>query len=168
MAGHNIIFILIGIFLAYRIFKRVQRTFGWQQLSLRRLRIVNILFCLIGLLFIIEGAFHWVSLVSDVIGAILGIILAYYSAASTRFEVRESHLLYCSSIWISGTVTLIFIGRLLYRIYQVMQDISAHQFSSQWSSLAGTWTSGLMLIMIAYYFTFNIFLMRKQKRLQTV
>ncbi|MBP1966715.1 hypothetical protein [Paenibacillus aceris] len=165
MSANNMIYILLLIFLAYRIFRRVQRTFGWQQLSLRRLRIMNGLFCVIGLLFLIEGVFHWVSLVSDVIGASLGIILAYYSAETTRFEIREGLRLYRSSAWIGGTVTLLFIGRLSYRIYAMMQDSHAHQLSSQWKSLGGTWTSGLMLIMIAYYFTYNLFLIRKQKQL---
>lgn len=103
-----IISLLAGVFIVYRLFQRVRRTFSWQPLRLGKLRTFTVIFGVIGLLFLVEGAFHTTSLISDLIGAVLGAILAYYAAGLTRFELHSGQWSYRTNVWIGGLVTLLF------------------------------------------------------------
>ncbi|MBW7453632.1 hypothetical protein K0U00_06230 [Paenibacillus sepulcri] len=166
MSGQVIISLLLGVFIVYRIFLRVRRTFGWQQLNLGKVRIMTVILGVVGLLFFVEGAFDTVSLISNMIGIALGIALACCGAAKTRFERRDGNWRYRPSAWIGGTVTILFLGRLIYRIYDMMQSGNLEQglqLSDRLKDMGSSWTSGLMLIMFAYYVTCNIILLSRQE-----
>ncbi|CAM3884439.1 hypothetical protein COLU111180_12625 [Cohnella lubricantis] len=167
--------VLLIAIIGYRIYLRVRRTFVWQQLRLGRLRLKTILLSVIGLLFFAEGVFpaegglHAVSLISDIVGIAFGAILAYYSRAKTAFEQRGACWFYRPNAWIGGFVTVLFLGRLLYRIYGMLHpagDPSAMTWAERMNGAGSSWTSGLILIMFAYYVTYNILLMRKRRSVE--
>lgn len=169
MSVQMLIWIVLGIFVFYRIFLRLRRTFGWQELRHRRVRTMTIILSVVGLLFFAEGAMHPVSLVSDLVGIALGIALAWYGAAVTALEHRNGKVLYRSSTWIAGTVTLLFFGRLIYRIFDMIHSgyfQQGAQMSDRLAVMGSSWSAGLMLIMFAYYVTYNVILLSKQKELQ--
>lgn len=172
MNTQYLVILLLIVFIGYRMYLRVRRTFVWQELRPGKLRFRTILLVIVGFLFFVEGVFlaqggfHAISLVSDIVGIVLGAILASYSVGKTAFEQRGASLFYRPNAWIGGLVTFLFIGRLLYRIYGVLQsagDSSATSWSERMSGMGNSWTSGLMLIMFAYYVTYNLLLMRRQK-----
>lgn len=159
-----IIFVVVGALVVYRIFGRLRRTFTWQQLKPGRLRFVTILFGVVGVLFFIEGALYPISLISDIAGVLAGVVLAGYGFVHTQFERQGSQLMYRPNAWIGGVVTILFVGRLAYRIYLISQtsgDGQGAQWADQMGGAGHTWTSGLMLIMFAYYATYNLLLLRK-------
>ncbi|MDQ0200328.1 CcdC protein domain-containing protein [Neobacillus ginsengisoli] len=164
---------IIAALILFSIYRRVRRNIGWQQLSQGKIWFRTVLLVIIGLLFLGEGIFHPISLISDVVGIIIGIILAYYSAGMTRFEQRDGGLYYRPNTWIGSIVTVIFLARLGYRIYGIytqgsLGGVKTDQ-TSGWQNMGYTagnsWTSGLMLIMFAYYVIYFIILLRKQKHL---
>ncbi|ULO05598.1 hypothetical protein H1230_21305 [Paenibacillus sp. 19GGS1-52] len=75
MQLQSFIYVIIGAFIVYRIVLRVRRSIGWQTLNLRRMRIFTVIFSIIGLIFLFEGAFHMISLISDAMGILVGVIL---------------------------------------------------------------------------------------------
>lgn len=171
--SHILVFVL-GAFIVYRIFLRVRRNITWQPLHPGKIQVFSVVFLIIGLLFLAGGAMHTVSLVSDSAGILIGLLLAVVSASITSFEVREGRLWYRPNLWIGMLVTVLFLGRLAYRLYEsyaagapaagqaaasVTDRLASIGYDSQYP-----WASGLLLMMIAYYFTYNLILLRKGKR----
>ncbi|WP_052487035.1 hypothetical protein [Gordoniibacillus kamchatkensis] len=163
MQLQTIIPILLGIFILYRIYLRVRRSFGWQQLNPGKMGTTIIVLSVIGLLFLIVGGLHPISLISDAIGILFGVSLAYVGASLTRFEQRNGSWHYRPNTWIGGIVTLLFFGRLIYRIYGIFTTTSGGGLD-RLQAMAGGWTAGLMLIMFAYYVVYNMIILQKQKQ----
>jgi hypothetical protein len=160
----NLIFILLGAFILYRIYLRVRRTLGWQQFKPGRTKAFTVIFCIVGLIFLIEGAYRTVSLISDVTGILIGVALAYFGAATTRFERREGSWNYRPNTWIGSIVTVLFLGRLALRIYDMLTMPNASGLQGL-QTMTGGWTAGLLLIMFAYYIVYNSILLIRQKQL---
>lgn len=171
MPSQFLIVILVLIFILYRSFRRVRRSIGWQRLNPEKMRTFTVILFVIGSIFLAEGASHAISLVSDAAGILIGIILACYGAATTRFEKRDGGWHYRPNTWIGIAVTVLFFGRLIYRIYVMFAMTTSDAapngsvLGSGLQSMASGWTSGLLLIMFAYYIAYNIILLRKQKRM---
>jgi hypothetical protein len=166
-----VLYVIIGVFILYRIFLRVRRSVGWQQLNPGKMRLFAAIFFFVGLIFSVEGAFHTVSLISDAVGILIGVILAFYGAVMTRFELRGGSWYYRPNTWIGSIVTLIFFGRLILRIYD-MYMMANHvglqeglTLTDRMQTVVGGWTAGLLLVMFAYYVVYNMIILRKQKHL---
>ncbi|WP_027724050.1 CcdC protein domain-containing protein [Tuberibacillus calidus] len=163
---------LIVLIFLFGIYKRARRNIGLQRLSQGYLLFRIILFTVVGLIFFIEGAIHPISLVSNIVGIMIGAILAYYAVSSTTFEQREGKLYYRPNIWIGSLVTLLFLLRLIYRFYEVFENTSFKDLQKQtygagnpFSSLSHSWSSGLILIMFAYYIIYYAILLKRLKQL---
>ena len=157
-----IIFALLVIFILNRVYRRLRRNFGWQPLNSRRLQVSTVIMTVLGFVLLISGSSHISSLISDIAGTALGIVLATCSAAMTRFERREGQLHYMPNLWIGMIVTLLFLVRFLFRFYVAFTQTGVSS-TEQWQGITGGWTAGLMFVMISYYATYNLFLLRKQK-----
>ncbi len=163
---------IIILLVVFAIFRRVRRNIGWQPLNTRKLIIRSILFLVIGLVFMAEGVSHPLSLVSDIVGIVLGAGLAYYGAGLTRYEQRGERWFYQPNTWIGSVVIALFLGRLVYRLFTAY---SMGAFNGQAASSAGmnqmnwttgsSWSAGFLLIMFAYYVCYYIILLRKRKHL---
>lgn len=172
MQHYYTIIIIVGLLL-FSIFRRVRRNIGWQPLELGKLRWRTAIFFIIGLLFLIEGAFHPISLLSDAVGILVGTLLAYYGAGMTRFEQRDNRWYYRPNTWIGSMVIVIFFARLLYRFYEMylltksggLQGAQAGSLKNMGYDVGNPWTAGLLIIMFAYYVTYYIYLLRNQKHL---
>ncbi|HWJ78003.1 MAG TPA: hypothetical protein VNR61_07990 [Niallia sp.] len=168
--------IIISALLVFVIYRRVRRNIGWQQLIQRKLIRRIFIFLIIGMLLISGGALHPINLISDFIGILIGIALAYYGSKMTNFEKRDGYWYYRPNTWIGSAVSAIFFLRLIYRIYNlyILGDLSKLQQQGQDNdfqnisyAVGNSWTSGLMLIMFAYYVTYYLIIFRKQKELST-
>lgn len=163
--------ILIGCLVLFGIYRRVRRNIGWQQLNPGRLQVRAVIFFVMGLLFLAAGAIHPISLLSDALGVLIGLLLAYYSAGLTVYEQRDGRWYYRPNTWIGGIVIALFFGRLVYRLYTVSQlkqpgglpNGQPGGMSSLNSSIGNPWTAGLLLIMFAYYVVYCLILIRKHK-----
>lgn len=161
---------VISLFIVYRVYQRIRRSIGWQEIRSGKMMLRIGLLLLVGLVFFAEGATHPTSLVSNLVGLALGAALAYAGVALTSFERREGKWFYRANEWIGLTVTVLFIGRLAYRLYTMlaMAQPAAGMTGkpgawSQWQGTTQGWTSGLMLIMFAYYIVTYWTMLRKLK-----
>jgi hypothetical protein len=156
------IFIIIALII-FSIYRRVRRNIGWQKLNQGSLVFRTVLFLIIGLVFLAGGVLHPISLISDVVGVLLGIILANYGAAMTSFEQRDGGHYYRPNIWIGSIVTVIFLVRFIYRFYGLFTGGLQQQNMSY--TVGNSWTAGLMLIMFAYYINYYRILIKRHKQL---
>lgn len=175
MNQHSYTILIIIALIMFSIYRRVRRNIGWQQLNQGKMTFRIVLFVIVGLIFFAEGIFHPISLVSDIVGILLGSILAFYSVTLTNFEQREERLYYRPNIWIGAIVTFIFLARFLYRFYGIfssgaLNGLKQGQANSMQnlSALGNSWTSGLMLIMFAYYVIYYVILLKKQKHISKI
>jgi putative flippase GtrA len=163
------VMILIGVFLLYRIFQRVRRNIGWQLLNPKKMRVSAVIISLVGLVFLVEGGMSAASLLSDLAGIAAGVILAYYGALWTRFEQRGGSWYYRPNLWMGSLVTVLFLGRLVYRIYDIYTIAKAgglqNGFAGSLQASSTGWTAGLLLIMFAYYAVYNTIILQKRTRM---
>lgn len=165
--------LIIAALILFSIYRRVRRNIGWQEFREGSLMFRTVFLLVVGLLFVSGAVLHPISLISDILGILIGVALAYYSATVTNFEQREGRLYYRPNTWIGSTVTVIFLARLLYRFYSLYSSggFSSYQqgqtngFQNMSGAIGNSWTAGLMLIMFAYYVIYYFLLLRKQKRL---
>jgi len=171
MNQHSYTIIIIIALIIFSIYRRVRRNIGWQKLRQGSMLFRIILFLVIGLIFLAEGVFHPVSLISDIVGILLGSLLAYYSVSLTHFEQREGRLYYRPNIWIGSSVIVIFLARFIYRFYGLyaggalsgVQQSQTNGAQTAGLMLGNSWTTGLMLIMFAYYVIYYTILVKRQK-----
>ncbi|MCQ6280279.1 CcdC protein domain-containing protein [Bacillus sp. EB600] len=168
--------IIIIALILFSIYRRVRRNIGWQQLNQGNLLFRTVLFLIVGLIFLAGGVFHPISLISDIVGILIGITLAYYGSNTTSIESRDGRFYYRPNTLIGSIVTVIFLGRFFYRFYGVftggtlegLQQGQTSGVQNLSNTVGNSWTAGLMLIMFAYYAVYNTILLRKQKQfLQT-
>lgn len=173
MNQHFYSILIIAALILFSIYRRVRRNIGWQELRQGNLMFRTILLLVVGLLFVSGAVSHPISLISDILGILIGVALAYYSATITNFEQREGRLYYRPNTWIGSTVTVIFLARLFYRFYSLYSQggFSSYQqgqsngFQNMSGAIGNSWTAGLMLIMFAYYVIYYFLLLRKKKHL---
>jgi len=170
---HSSSILIIGALILFSIYRRVRRTIGWQALNPKNMVFRVGILSVLGLVFLAEGALHPISLISDLVGVLLGAVLAFYGAGMTRFEQREKRWYYRPNTWIGSIVTAIFLIRFIYRFSGILSLGNANGLQGGQNAgmqnlsntVGNSWTAGLMLIMFAYYVIYYIILIRKQKQL---
>jgi len=166
----GLIFAGILLLVAYRLFSRARRLFAWQTLNTRRLATVSAIMAAAGAYFFSQGASHTASLVSNTLGIAAGLALAVYGASRTRYERRDGEWTYKPNEWIGGAVTVLFAGRIVYRLYQMAESgffrDGAPSSSAALPFVSGSWSSGLLLLMLSYYFFYYLLLLRRTTALK--
>ncbi|MFT8311870.1 MAG: hypothetical protein ABF629_11940 [Sporolactobacillus sp.] len=163
---NNYFWIIMTVVILFALYRRIRRNIGWQLFKVRRMMIRLSLCTIIGLFFLLGSFSHPISFISDLIGLLAGASLAYYSSKVTQLEHRNDRWHYRTNVWIGGLVSALFIGRLLYRFYEVYSSgvLQGSTVTARQLNTNSTWTAGLLLIMFAYYVVYYLLLLIKQKQ----
>ena len=163
----NIRYIIPVLLVGYLIYRRVQKTIGFQKYTKSRLIFRIVLFSLVSTLIMAVTIFNPMALVANLVGIILGIVLVYFAAKNTIFENRGDGLYYRTHIWVELTVLFLFFSRLLYRFYtmaQVMKDADASErMQNRMDDLRNPFTSGVFFIICAFYIGYFLFILKHAK-----
>lgn len=95
--------LLIIVFL-FIIYRKGRKHIGWQRLNYGLMTFRLIASIILGIVVVIAtypGMLHYVM---DLVGILIGGALAYFSIASTQFEVRENRMFYKSKGWVGFTL----------------------------------------------------------------
>lgn len=115
--------ILIGGLIVWRFYRRVRRNIGRQKLRPRRFTVSLAIICLASL-FIIYASLHNLSLLLGFGGGFLcGALLGLIGLRLTKFETTNEGHFYTPDTRIGIAVSLLLIGRLVYR-YWVLSNVS--------------------------------------------
>ncbi len=169
---HYISVILIVILVLFGLYRRVRRTVGFQYLVPGRIITRIVIFIALALVILASGVIHPISYVFDAVGLLLGGILAYLSARTTKFEMKNGRWGYLQHTWIGIGLIILFIGRLAYRFVEVSYEVgNIHQYSNQnqmaAQNFSDPWTSGIFMVLVAYYIGYYMYLLRKRKNFGT-
>ena len=140
--------------IAWRIYVRIKRLVGRQCLSRVRPWITVVVFPAIVLLLATVSLAHPVNLLVLAAGLAAGAMLAVYGLRHTCFEVTPQGHFYTPNAHIGIALSLLFIGRILYRLWEIyglpMNPTSSQDFAR--SPL----TLGIFGLLAGYYIAYAI------------
>lgn len=100
-------------------YARIRRLVGRQRSVLRRHIATLIVFPLLTVMLALSALRHPLSLVTLSGGLLAGIALAWWGLQLTRYETTAEGYFYTPNAHIGIALSLLFIGRILYRIVQI-------------------------------------------------
>jgi hypothetical protein len=161
---------LIAALAVFIIYRRLRRSFGQQQLRPVRMQVRIVVLLLIGCL-LLPAAWRSTEFLSAVLGSTAaGVALALWGAARTRFLKVDHHLYYVPHTYTGIAVSLLFLGRFVYRFVQAYAgapsagpDSAGAAFTSA-SMLRSPLTVGLFFVLMGYYVCYYSAVLWKSKR----
>jgi hypothetical protein len=157
------------------IYRRLRRTFGRQYLSPTRMKIRIVLFAVIGCSLLPAALRSAAFLGAEIAGLAAGVALAFWGAQRTRFLMYGNRLHYVPHTYTGIAVSLLFLGRLVYRFFQVYTGAHAspasgtadlgHGFTAA-SMVRSPLTVGLLFVVIGYYVCYYSLVLWKSKQIK--
>jgi hypothetical protein len=154
------------------IYRRFRRSFGRQPIRPVRMWIriaVLILLCCS----LLPSAFNSGQfLLAELAGAIAGMALGFWGARHTRYATYEGRLHYVPHTYTGAAVSLLFIGRLVYRVVEWYAENGALGGASDAAQgiaptpmMRSPLTVGLIFVVVGYYVCYYAMVLWKSKRI---
>ena len=154
------------------IYRRFRRSFGRQPIRpVRmwiRIALLIVLSCSLLPLAFKSGQF----LVAELAGAMAGLALGFWGARHTRYATYEGRLHYVPHTYTGIAVSLLFIGRLVYRIVEWYGQnralggaLDASQGLAPPPMVRSPLTVGLIFVVVGYYVCYYAMVLWKSKRI---
>ncbi len=146
----------LAVLIVWRIYRRVRRQIGRQDLKPRRLWLTAVFFPLVLVLATLPSLDDLRVVEAVVAGVVLGTMVGLVGLKLTRFEVTEKGHCYVPNTWIGVAISLLFIGRLVYRLVQIDLASGSVGPAAMQSFGRSPLTIGLFGVVAAYYATFAL------------
>jgi hypothetical protein len=158
--------LLFAALLMFAVYRRLRRSFGRQPLRPRAMTFRIVLLAVIGCLLLPLALRSMQYLAADLIGAMLGVGLGWWGSQRTRFLRDAGQLFYVPHTYTGIAVSLLFLGRLVYR---VLQAYGTHTDPSQAlaapTMVRSPLTVGFFFVLLGYYIYFYSWVLWKSKHL---
>jgi hypothetical protein len=165
----------IAVMVVWAIYRRVRRSFGQQPLRPVRMRIRMGILLLLGVSFIPVALKSVQFLGAEVAGLVTGIALALWGASRTRYRSEGEQLYYLPHTYTGIVVSLLFIGRLAYRLSQAYlrnavplsgtDAETARTIAGPAMNMQSPLTAGLVFVVIGYYVVYYGVVLWKARRI---
>jgi hypothetical protein len=151
---------LFAALVVFAIYRRFRRNFGRQQLRPGRMTLRIVLIAAVGCALLPMALRSAEYLWAELAGAALGIGLGVWGAERTRFMMYDGRLHYVPHTYTGIAVSLLFLGRLAFRVVQMYAGVQAtHAADSVDPSVAFAPTSmvrspltvGIFFVLAGYY-----------------
>jgi hypothetical protein len=156
---------VFALLIPLALYRRFKRTFGRQLLVPARL-IVRIAIFLIIAVLLTAGARNFV--LQELGGVGLGAALALWGASRTRFESANGRRYYIPHTYTGIAVTLLFVGRLIYRITQSSGALAAGDTAptaAPRAAMQSPLTMGIFFVLIGYYVCYYSWVLWKSRHI---
>jgi hypothetical protein len=164
---------LLAALVVFVVYRRFRRNFGEQPLHPVRMRVRSVVLLLIGC-FLLPTALRSAAFATALLGgAAAGVALALWGAARTRFVRIADQLHYVPHTYTGVAVSLLFLGRLVYRLIQVYGNThtteghglaSGSQAFAPANMMQSPLTVSLFFVLVGYYVCYYSVVLRKAKR----
>jgi hypothetical protein len=168
---------LLAALVVFAIYRRFRRSFGRQELRPKRMILRMVILALVACallpMALRSGQFLW----AELVGAVLGVGLASWGAPRTRFQMYQERLHYVPHTYTGIVVSLLFLGRLVFRLVQAYTAARAphvaaatdpSQAFAPASMVRSPLTVGILFVLVSYYVYYYSWLLWKSKRLDAV
>jgi hypothetical protein len=173
---------LVAALVVFAIYRRFRRNFGRQPLRPARMTVRIVLLSLLICLLLPAALRSSQYVAAELAGAALGIGLGVWGARRTRFLMRGGQLNYVPHTYTGIAVSLLFLGRLAFRLVQVYgsahgaQAANAAMASAQAgdpsqafapaSMVRSPLTVGIFFVLAGYYLYYYGWVLWKSKHLE--
>jgi len=165
--------LLFAVLFVFLIYRRFRRNFGQQPLRPIRMQIrIGVLILVGGLL--LPTAFRSAAFLSAMLaGVTVGVALAVWGGSRTRYLRISDQLYYVPHTYTGVAVSLLFLGRLIYRVVQiysnahVARSVAAEASKQAFvpsSMLSSPLTLSLFFVLMGYYVCYYSIVLLKSKR----
>jgi hypothetical protein len=155
---------VFALLIPLALYRRFRRTFGRQPLVPARLIVRIAIFLFIAVLLTV-GARNFV--LQELGGVGLGAALALWGASRTRFETTNGRRYYIPHTYTGIAVTLLFVGRLIYRIAQSSGALAAAgdtaPTAGPQAAMQSPLTMGIFFVLIGYYVCYYSWVLWKSR-----
>ncbi len=179
---------LFAALVVFSIYRRFRRNFGRQRLRPARMTLRIALLTVIGISLLPMALRSAQFLSAELIGAALGIGLALWGAQRTRFQMYQGQLHYLPHTYTGVAVSLLFLGRLVFRVAQIYTGYPAAADRAQAAAgavapVAGAaypaqglvpaamvrspLTLGIFFVLVGYYVCYYSLVLWKSKHIRT-
>jgi hypothetical protein len=169
---------LLAALVVFVIYRRFRRNFGRQLLRPGRMKYRIVILALVGCLLLPTALRSGQYLAAILAGAAVGVGLALWGAERTRFQMYGGRLHYVPHTYTGIAVSLLFLGRLVYRFAQVYSGAHASsgahaanaadpsQPFAAASMVRSPLTVAIVFVLIGYYVCYYSLVLRKSKHLK--
>jgi hypothetical protein len=168
---------LLAALVVYGVYRRFRRNFGRQLLRPARMMVRSVLLAVIGCCLLPMALRSAQFLSGELVGAALGIGMALWGAQRTRFQMYEGRLHYVPHTYTGIAVSLLFLGRLVFRFVQVYAGYhaTADHLQATYPSqgflpaamVRSPLTVGIFFVLVGYYVCYYSLVLWKSKHLET-
>ena len=158
--------ILLAALLVVVVYRRLRRSFGQQPLLPLRMQMRILLLLIVGCLLLPAAMRSTSFLLAILAGVAAGVALAFWGAAHTRLVRDADRLYYVPHTYTGVAVSLLFIGRLGYRLVQVYG--SGDQAFTAATLLRSPLTIGLYFVLMGYYVCYYSVVLWKSKHAEAL
>jgi hypothetical protein len=166
---------LFAALIVFAVYRRLRRSFGRQLLAPTRMTIRIVLLTAVVCVLMPAALRSQQFLSAELVGAALGIGLGIWGAQRTRFLMVGERLHYVPHTYTGIAVSLLFVGRLVYRIVQVYTAAHAaggahpadpSQAMGPASMVRSPLTVGIFFVLAGYYLYYYGWVLWKSKHLK--
>jgi hypothetical protein len=166
---------LFAVLVVFAVYRRLRRSFGRQLLRPTRMIIRIVLLTVIACALMPLALRSQQFLGAEIVGAALGIGLGVWGAQRTRFVMAGERLHYVPHTYTGIAVSLLFLGRLVYRVVQVYTAAHAvhganpgdpSQAMGPASMVSSPLTVGVFYVLVGYYLYYYGWVLWKSKHLK--
>ncbi|MEO7387710.1 MAG: CcdC protein domain-containing protein [Gammaproteobacteria bacterium] len=145
--------------LAWRIYARIRRSIGRQRLSRPRAWLTLTLFPMLLALLAVGAYWQAVPVAWLAAGLASGALLAIYGLRRTRFEATAEGVYYTPSAHLGVALSLLLVGRVLYRLVEVAA-IDTSVLTGNQPPVLSPLTLALVGLLAGYYMRYALGLVR--------
>lgn len=148
---------LVAIFVAWAIYRRVRRNIGRQRVQPTRMRFRMIVLGVVGALALAASARNVELVAALAAGIVGGVALAWLGLRHTKFETTPQGSFYTPHTWIGLAVSALLLGRIAYRfmvVYPVAHaasQVGANPFAAYQKSPL---TLAIFGVVVGYYIAY--------------
>jgi hypothetical protein len=124
MNSKIITWLVVAVFVGWRIYIRLKRNIGEQQFRPKRLKFYTVVFSLATVGCGVLSVGHQPVMLGWLAGTVLGVGLGWLSLRLTTFSTVAAGRFYTPNAHIGIGLSLLFIGRLLYRVFAIYSNLS--------------------------------------------
>jgi hypothetical protein len=155
---------VFALLIPLALYRRFKRTFGRQLLVPARLIARIVIFL------ILAAALTLGAHAPEALGGLaVGAALALWGASRTRFEIENGRRYYIPHTYTGIAVTLLFVGRLIYRLAQSSGDLAAAggtvPSAGPRATMQSPLTIGIFFVLIGYYVCYYSWVLRKSRHI---
>jgi hypothetical protein len=157
---------VFALLIPLALYRRFRRTFGRQPLVPARMIVRIVIFLLLAVSLTLSAR----DLALEELGGVLiGAALAVWGASRTRFETANGRRYYIPHTYTGIAVTLLFVGRLIYRLAQSSSTLAAAGGTAPTAGpkavVQSPLTMGIFFVLVGYYVCYYSWVLWKSRHI---